>query len=321
MRAASIQSSRCSACGGLDQRAQEQRVPPEQHLVVEAGPDAVLACREQRRQDGGDRLGAVLGRTDGVEDVAAVAGVRVLEVAACGHAEVADDVGQRVAAELLELLERPHVELALDALGVGVLGGEEPAVGVAQVAQHVRDGLLDDAAVAVGAGDHPAVQVGADEERLVVEHLLEVGDEPVRVDRVAVEAAADLVVDAAGGHGVERAGDHLQHLGRGSGRWTVAATSSRNVIVIAWGNFGARPKPPKRGSNCSCEVRDRAVEDGGRRARRGAAPPIAVLSLDGAACSCSACWSSSSRRWRHASSMASSSRTNPGMPWRSSGGK
>ncbi len=44
------------------------------------------------------------------------------------------------------------------------------------------------------------------------------------------------------------------------------------MIVIAWGNFGARPKPPKRGSYCSCEVRDRPVEDvrGQRTPRRAA---------------------------------------------------
>src|SRR5262249_56911239 len=35
---------------------------------------------------------------------------------------------------------------------------------------------------------------------VVVEHLLEVGYQPVGVDRVAVEAAADLVVHAAVGH-------------------------------------------------------------------------------------------------------------------------
>ena len=53
------------------------------------------------------------------------------------------------------------------------------------------------------------MQVGAGEQRVVVEHLLEVGDEPGLVDRVAGEAAADLVVDAAVGHRVER---HLHHV-------------------------------------------------------------------------------------------------------------
>jgi hypothetical protein len=36
-----------------------------------------------------------------------------------------------------------------------------------------------------------------------VEHLLEVGDEPDRIDGVAREPPADLVVDAARGHAVE----------------------------------------------------------------------------------------------------------------------
>ena len=49
-------------------------------------------------------------RPDRVEDVAAEAGVRILEVAARGHAEVPHHLGQVVAAEGLELVERPHVE-------------------------------------------------------------------------------------------------------------------------------------------------------------------------------------------------------------------
>ena len=36
-----------------------------------------------------------------------------------------------------------------------------------------------------------------DQQRVVVEHLLEVRDEPALVDRVAREAAAEVIVDAA----------------------------------------------------------------------------------------------------------------------------
>ena len=135
-----------------------------------------------------------------MQDVAAVAGVRVLEVPVGGDPVVPDHFGGVVAEHLVDLLERPDVELALDALGVGVLGGEEPVVVVAQVAQHVTDGLLDDAPVARLTGGQPRLGVRAREQRLVVQHLLEVRDQPVGVDRVAVEAAADLVVHAAGGH-------------------------------------------------------------------------------------------------------------------------
>jgi hypothetical protein len=57
------------------------------------------------------------------------------------------------------------------------------------------------------------VEVRRDEQCVVVEHLLEVRDEPPRVDRVAMEAAADEVVEAAGGHPVERAPHHAERLG------------------------------------------------------------------------------------------------------------
>ena len=56
------------------------------------------------------------------------------------------------------------------------------------------------------------MQVGAGEERLVVQHLLEVGHEPERVGRVAREPTAHVVVDAAGRHRVQRRGHHAEGL-------------------------------------------------------------------------------------------------------------
>jgi hypothetical protein len=53
------------------------------------------------------------------------------------------------------------------------------------------------------------VEVRAGEQRIVVEHLLEVGDDPLRVDAVAREAAADLVVHAARSHPPQRVQRHL----------------------------------------------------------------------------------------------------------------
>ena len=55
------------------------------------------------------------------------------------------------------------------------------------------------------AGERPGVQVDPRELGVVVEHLLEVRDQPVRVGRVAMEAAAQLVAQAAVGHRLERA--------------------------------------------------------------------------------------------------------------------
>jgi hypothetical protein len=74
---------------------------------------------------------------------------------------------------------------------------------VTKVAQDIPDRLLHDAPISRLARHEVRVEVRAGEESLVVEHLLEVGDEPVGVGRVTMEPAADLVVHSAGGHGVE----------------------------------------------------------------------------------------------------------------------
>src|SRR5579884_3664238 len=110
----------------------------------------------------------------------------------------------------LQLLRGPGIGQALDALGVRVLGRGEAAAGQRQLAQDVAQRLLDHGAVALLAGQQPGVEVGRDEERVVVEHLLEMRHEPALVHRVAVEAAAHEVVQAARRHLVERAPDGLE---------------------------------------------------------------------------------------------------------------
>ena len=90
---------------------------------------------------------------------------------------------------------------------------------------------------------------------------------------------------------------------------------------MAWGNFGARPNPPKRGSNC---VRTLLTAPS-RIAGDGSPVPSAWLPTSSIrpmeSCSLSACSSSSSRRSLHALSTASIRRTNPVIPCRSSFGK
>ena len=137
----------------------------------------------------------------------------VRQPAAQDGAAVLERLEQRVAARPdhgAELLRRPRERQPLDAVGVGVLRRREAAALERELAEHVRDGVLDHAPVALVAGEHPRVQVRGDEQRVVVEHLLEVRDEPLRVDGVAVEAAADEVVHPAGRHPVERAERQLE---------------------------------------------------------------------------------------------------------------
>ena len=115
----------------------------------------------------------------------------------------------RVGAEdLAQLVERPDVGQPLDAVGVGVQRAAEPAVLGGHLAQRPVERLLRRPPQHGVAGDLPGVDVRAGQQRVVVEHLLEVRDRPGRVGAVAVEAAADLVEDPAAGHRPQREEAH-----------------------------------------------------------------------------------------------------------------
>ncbi len=91
---------------------------------------------------------------------------------------------------------------------VGVLRGGEPAVGPAQVALQVRDGPVQGALELRVARDEHGVGEILKQLGVVVQHLLEVRDAPLRVGRVAGEAAADLVEDPAARHGAQALDRH-----------------------------------------------------------------------------------------------------------------
>ena len=110
----------------------------------------------------------------------------------------------------VDLVLRPEVELPLLALGVGVLGREERAPGREELAEHVGDGLLRRVPVRRLSGRLVGLDAGEDEERLVVEHLLEVRHEPAGVRRVPVDAVPELVVDPPAPDRLEGPLDHLE---------------------------------------------------------------------------------------------------------------
>jgi len=99
-----------------------------------------------------------------------------------------------------DLLWGPHEELALDSFGVGVLGGEEAARGMRHLAEDIVERLFAHAPVLGVVRGEPAVQVERGELGIIIEHLLEVRHQPLPVHRIAMEAAADLIVHAAAGH-------------------------------------------------------------------------------------------------------------------------
>ena len=90
----------------------------------------------------------------------------------------------------------PHVELAFFSLAVGVLRGIESTVRIGHVAEYVGQDFLGGLRESLVAVDLVTLQIGNHEERLIVEHLLEVGQKPAFVGGVAVDAQADLVVDS-----------------------------------------------------------------------------------------------------------------------------
>lgn len=141
----------------------------------------------------------------------------MLEGALGGDGEQPGGGGRVGGAEQVDQLAGlPHVVGALGGLpgllveAVGVQRGSERALGRAEFAQQeVRGGQRDPAGEG-RAGGPPQVQVGAQQQGVVVQHLLEVRHHPVGVHRVPGEAAAELVVDAAAGHRPAGAHGHLQ---------------------------------------------------------------------------------------------------------------
>ena len=284
---------------GVGERRDHQRVPGGEALVVEPRPYALGA----HVVEAAPPLVAALGLAGPAHrDVAA------LEVAAVGGAEPGDRlVGVRqVAQRGAHLLDRPDVELALHALGVRVERRVEAALGAAHLAQGPIERLLGDGPEQRLAGHLPAVQVGAREQRVVVEHLLEVGDQPVRVHRVAREAAAHLVVHPAGGHRAQRVRAHLglaaaqQELDR-RGRRELRRLAEAAVGAVVACHAATRPPASSRLSSNGCS--EGASSAPPRRRWAICSPPARI----------------SSRRSSQALATASSTERQLGMPMRELG--
>ena len=114
---------------------------------------------------------------------------------------------------------------------------------MAQVSQHEADGLVQHLAEARAAGHLPGVQVQPGEQGVVVQHLLEVGHDPLGVHRVAAEAAAQVVVDPPRGHGVERVDHHVEHV-------LVAAVeigAQQHLLAHGLGELGGPAEAAPRG--------------------------------------------------------------------------
>ena len=109
-----------------------------------------------------------------------------------------EELGVVRAEHLLDLGQAPDIELALLALAVGVERRGEAAAFGDHLAHQPVDGLARCASrTAAIAGLAPRLGHQLEQQRVVVEHLLEMRHEPALVHAVAGEAAAEMIVDAA----------------------------------------------------------------------------------------------------------------------------
>ncbi|CKQ28619.1 Uncharacterised protein [Mycobacterium tuberculosis] len=194
---------------GFGQRGDRQPVPGRDDLVVAGGLGPGQAGHQQR---GADPV-----QTRRVVGVGGQLQHRrpVLEGAGLGHPENLCRPTAVVAAEHLgQLHRRPNVGRTLAAVGVGIQrrGEHVGRCFAAQLVEQKSRGLGGDPAGQRIPGTAGPVRVGAQQQRVVVQHLLEMRYHPGTVDAVSGETAAELVIDAATGHGVSSACDRLQRL-------------------------------------------------------------------------------------------------------------
>ena len=156
--------------------------------------------------------------------------------------------------------------------------------------------------------DLPAVQIISQQLRIVVRHFLEVRNEPSFVHRVAMEAAGELIVDAAARHFVERA---FRRSRADAFLWFADSARAQDRSQTNAGILATRPKPPFLMSNCCVTDLICAVTTSGSNAARA---PVKTSACATASTSELAARSRSARLFLYASATERRTRLNPGRP-------
>ena len=138
----------------------------------------------------------------------------MLKVAFLADAEPLRRLGAEFSSQhALEFGGRPGEELALLAFAVRVLRAGKTATVGDHLAQDPVAGLACDGCKALFAGVQEGFEVDGNDQGIVVEHLLEVRNQPLGIGAVAVEAAAELVVDSPVRHALQGVRDHGECIG------------------------------------------------------------------------------------------------------------
>ena len=167
------------------------------------------------------------------------------------------------------------------------------------------------------AGDLEGLQVGDGDLRLVVEHLLEVRDEPAVVHGVAMEAAAELIVHAAAGHLAQGEQHHVE-------RFLVLGArvvAQQEVMHGDARKLGRAAEAAEARIEGAAEDGEGAFERGRVERRAGAVGRHFHMLLAAARRRCARTRRSSRDRLRQACAIWVRMEPKPGWPQRFSGGK
>ena len=192
--------------GRVGERGDHQAVPAGQDLVVARRLRPALARLEQRPTSASQAVRVAAADGPGKDRV-------TLPVPVVSHAVNGIELGRVRAEHCVYLRLVPGVGRAFFPVRIRIEARGKAAVCGAQLARDELQGLLRHLAVARLTGQLPRMDVDARELRVVVEHLLEVRHEPDRVRGITCEATAQVVVDAARGHRIERPARHCQRPG------------------------------------------------------------------------------------------------------------
>ena len=139
---------------------------------------------------------------------------------------------KRIPRDACDIRVIPDGVAAFFAICIGIVGGAKGANRICQVPDDIVTGPCGDGEEALTPQRTGGKGVNASEHRVVVEHFLEVGREPMPVCGIAVKTAADMVMDAAAGNLVEGVFEQ-----RGDGfrmRWQHRCQQAQGVV---WREF------------------------------------------------------------------------------------
>ena len=237
--------------------ADHEAVPVREDLVVGRRPLAAITGRQKRRAHGLELPSQLLlldhdlglpdrhaERFGQVDDVAIGLERRAPLQAVDRTKEVSAGRGQR----LLEVCLGPRVVRTLVAVRLGIDGGEKAALGRGHLSQYEVQREARHPIEPLARGEGRRLGVEPRQRRVVVQHLLEVRDEPVGVGRVAVKAPGQVVHHPAAGHVIESDHEHAKGPARpkpdraGNRGSRATGTWGRGQTRPAWNQSGRRAR-------------------------------------------------------------------------------